>query len=156
VRVVSLALVEVVIAVGDFCRGLVDGRDLWRELLFVPSRVAVSIVLREVTVIGATLDVTRGLPIVHVNFLGYDEQSHRRGPHSAFAHWALKGIDQAIGRLWLAARRSTRRDYDIWIYGDHGQQHTKPYQFDTGRSIEQASSDGARSRGQGGGSVYDL
>jgi hypothetical protein len=49
------------------------------------------------------MDIQRGLPIVHINFLGYDEQSHRRGPDSKFAHWTLKGIDNAVKRLWHEA-----------------------------------------------------
>ena len=45
------------------------------------------------------IDATRGLPVIYLDFVGYDEQSHRRGPSSRFAHWSLKGIDGAIGRL---------------------------------------------------------
>ena len=70
------------------------------------------------------MDVARGLPIIHCNFLGYDEQAHRRGPGSNYAHWSLKGIDRAIKRIWKAARRSTRRDYQLWVFADHGQTYT--------------------------------
>ena len=67
------------------------------------------------------MDISRGLPIIHINFLGYDEQSHRRGPHSRFAHWTLKGIDDAIARLWRAANHAAWRHYEVWVYSDHGQ-----------------------------------
>ncbi|MEW6325279.1 MAG: endonuclease/exonuclease/phosphatase family protein [Nitrospirota bacterium] len=138
IRVGTLLLVETGLAVADFVRGVIAGQDLWKELKFVPSRVAVSILLRELVTIGATIDAVRGLPIVHLNYLGYDEQAHRRGPSSAFAHWTLKGIDDAIKRVWRAARRSSRRDYDIWIYSDHGQEQTSSYQAMHGRTVQEA------------------
>lgn len=126
-RVAGLAVVELGLAVFDFVRGTARGESVAKELKFIPMRIGVSIVLREFATIGARMDVARGLSIVHVNFLGYDEQSHRRGPDSAFAHWTLKGIDGAIGRIWRAAHRSGRRRYDVWIYSDHGQERTRAY-----------------------------
>jgi endonuclease/exonuclease/phosphatase family metal-dependent hydrolase len=141
VRIATLALVETGLAIVDFLRGIIAGRDLWKELKFVPSRVAVTIVLRELVTIGAMADAARGLPVVHLNLLGYDEQAHRRGPSSAFAHWTLKGIDDAIARVWRAARRSARREYDVWIYSDHGQQRTIPYPEIHGRTVAEAVAD---------------
>ena len=138
VRIAGLTLLEFALAISDMFRGLIEGQDLAKELKFVPSRVLVSIVGRELVTIGATLDVARGLPIVHLNFLGYDEQAHRRGPSSAFAHWSLKGIDRCIRQIWLAARRSPRRDYDVWIYADHGQEETIPYPLAAGRPLRAA------------------
>ena len=73
VRIMVLALVETALAIVDFFRGIIAGRDLWKELKFVPSRVAVAIVLRELVTIGAMADTTRGLPVIHLNLLGYDE-----------------------------------------------------------------------------------
>ena len=78
------------------------------------------------------------MPIIHLNFLGYDEQAHRRGPSSRFAHWTLKGIDDAVKRIWIAAHRSNRRDYDVWIFSDHGQADTKPYPVEMGETVDQA------------------
>ena len=118
--------------------GLIAGEDLWQELKFVPTRVGICILLRELVTIGASIDAARGLPVIHLNFLGYDEQAHRRGPNSAFAHWSLKGIDAAIKRIWNAAHRSSRRDYRVWIYSDHGQESTVPYPVVGGQTIHQA------------------
>ena len=138
VRVLALMLLEFVIAIYDVLQGTAALSELWKEIKFIPSRVGVSVLLREFVTIGASIDVTRGLPVVQVNFLGYDEQSHRRGPSSAFAHWSLKGIDDAIERIFTAARRSQRRDYDLWIYSDHGQEHTLPYEYEHGRTLQEA------------------
>ena len=108
------------------------------EFKFIPLRVFLCILLRELITLGAIVDVTRGLPIIHLNFLGYDEQAHRRGPGSQTAHWALKGIDKAISRIYSAALHSTRRHYDVWVYSDHGQEATIPYVGYYGKSVEQA------------------
>jgi hypothetical protein len=125
-RVAVLLLMELGLALFDFVRGLVGGQDFFKELKFIPTRVAISILLRELCVIGGKIDISRGLPIIHINFLGYDEQSHRRGPRSLFAHWTLKGIDDAVARLWRAANHSAWRHYEVWIYSDHGQAGSGP------------------------------
>lgn len=138
VRIAVLLLLELVLAVQDMLRGLFNGYDFIKELKFVPTRVAISILLRELVTIGAKIDVARGLPVIHLNLLGYDEQAHRRGPSSLFAHWTLKGIDDAIARIWRAAQRSSHRQYDVWVYSDHGQEEVKPYHLLHGRSIKDA------------------
>lgn len=139
-RAGALVAVEVALAFSDALTGVIAGQDLIKELRFVLTRVAICVLLRELVTIGAKIDVARGLPIVHVNYLGYDEQAHRRGPGSAFAHWALKGIDDSIARVARAAKRSARREYDVWIYSDHGQEACVPYAALTGRSLEDAVS----------------
>ncbi|MDX1678733.1 endonuclease/exonuclease/phosphatase family protein [Arsukibacterium sp.] len=137
-RIVGLFFLELGLAIVDFCRGLIKGQDFFSELKFIPARVAVSIVLRELCVIGGKMDIARGLPVVHLNLLGYDEQSHRRGPSSLFAHWTLKGIDDSIARLWRAAHRSQWRSYQVWIYSDHGQAKVTPYHLLQGYPLQQA------------------
>ena len=141
IRVVTLILLELIIAVGDCIKGLTAGHDFLKELIFIPTRVAICILLRELIVFGAQIDIARGVPVVQVNFLGYDEQSHRRGPSSLFAHWTLKGIDDAIQRLWNTANRSDLRDYDLWIYSDHGQEDVISYEKLHGKSVHTALND---------------
>ncbi len=121
IRLIALLLLETFIALYDLVRGFLRGHSLWREFVFLFGRVFVCIGLRELITLGAKVDLARGLPIIHVNFLGYDEQSHRRGPGSRFAHWTLQGIDRSIRHLHRAARRSEGRDYEVWIFSDHGQ-----------------------------------
>ena len=140
-RTASLLVVEFVLALIDSVRGVIQGQDFWREVMFIPTRVAVTILMRELCTFGVKIDIARGLPVVYVNFLGYDEQSHRRGPSSAFAHWTLKGIDDAIARIWRAAHRSERRHYDVWIFSDHGQEHAEPYVDRHGRTLGEALSE---------------
>lgn len=138
IRTLVLLFLEAIIAIFDFFVGFIEGKSFLKELSFIPTRVAICILLRELVTIGTKIDIARGLPIIHLNFLGYDEQAHRRGPSSKFSHWALKGIDDCIKRIWHATNHSARRHYDIWIYSDHGQEDVIPYQKIHGMSSEQA------------------
>ena len=137
-RIFGHALIEALAALVDFVNQRGTGGELGAELRFVPTRVLVTAAMREIVTAGAAIDAERGLPIIHLNFLGYDEHAHRRGPHSHFARWTLRGIDKSIQRVWLAAHRSTARDYQIWIYSDHGQETVIPYPQEYGRSVSEA------------------
>ncbi|MEO7677366.1 MAG: endonuclease/exonuclease/phosphatase family protein [Verrucomicrobiota bacterium] len=140
IRLVSLTFIEFFVALWDLFCGVFRGENLFKEVKFLFIRIIVCIGLREFITIGAKVDLARGLPIIHANFLGYDEQSHRRGPSSLFAHWSLKGIDDAIRRLYRESRRSTRRDYQVWIFSDHGQEATRSFEEKSPDGIEQAIS----------------
>lgn len=138
IRGFLLGSVETLLAAFDALRGIGGGKESWPELQFISTRIGPVFLLRELVVMGACIDAARGLPIVHLNFVGYDDHAHRRGPRSGFATWPLKGIDDAIKRVWYAAHRSRRRDYDVWIYSDHGQEKTVPYPHTAGRTLAQA------------------
>ncbi len=137
-RMIFLSMVEVLLAAGDFFRGLFVDENLWRELLTIPARVFIGIMLREYIRFRVLLDIEEGARVIHANFLGYDEQAHRRGPSSAFAHWALRGIDRAIRDIHRAANRAESCDYEFIIYSDHGQEETDPYPKRHGRLLETA------------------
>lgn len=127
VRIAWLLLVEFFVAIGDAARAIGSGRNLRRETMLMISRVFVGVGLRELLTISGQIDVTRGLPIVHINFVGYDEEAHVRGPGSRLAHYSLRGIDRAIKHIARAAARSRRRDYAVWIFSDHGQEATRAF-----------------------------
>jgi endonuclease/exonuclease/phosphatase family metal-dependent hydrolase/glycosyltransferase involved in cell wall biosynthesis len=138
IRAFLLGLWEVLLSSADAIYGVLRRRHVQAEFRMIPSRVAVGVLLRDFITIGAKMDVARGLPIVFCNFLGYDEQAHRRGPASNYAHWSLRGIDRAIKRIWKAARRSVRRDYQLWVFADHGQMYTEIFEEVNGRSLKDA------------------
>jgi endonuclease/exonuclease/phosphatase family metal-dependent hydrolase len=129
---------------GETLRGAVDlarhlrGEDLGSEVKFAQSRVLISVVLRELCVFGASVDLARGTPIVHLNLLGYDEYAHRRGPDSAPARRGVRPVDAAVRRLARRAERSAHRHYDVWVMSDHGQERTRPYAQRNGRSVRAA------------------
>ncbi|HEY8996137.1 MAG TPA: endonuclease/exonuclease/phosphatase family protein [Lacunisphaera sp.] len=136
-RITALLLLETGIGLWDALGGIRRGQPVGHELLVVASRVFVAIGLRELVTMGAAVDLARGLPIIHVNFLGYDEQAHGRGPGSLFAHWSLQGIDRSIKALYRAAHRSSRRDYAVWIMSDHGQERTRSFATEYPGGIEE-------------------
>lgn len=136
IRVLGLMALEVFLATFGFFRGIFSGKRFWQELIMIPARVVVVVLLRSLVTIGTCYDSARGQPIIHLNLLGYDEQAHRRGPGSRFAHWALRGIDREIKRIWYSAHHGAGREYDIWIFSDHGQEETRPYEFDSGELIQ--------------------
>jgi endonuclease/exonuclease/phosphatase family metal-dependent hydrolase len=138
VRTFFLLIIEFVVALFECIRGILKGRILTEEFRFVGLRVAVCVFLRELIVAGACIDIMRGLPVIHLNFLGYDEQAHCRGPGSSFAHWALEGIDDSIERINNVIHQSPYRQYDLWVYSDHGQDETVPYMVKHHQTIEEA------------------
>jgi endonuclease/exonuclease/phosphatase family metal-dependent hydrolase len=138
VRGVGLALLELFIAIGDIIGGGIGRGNLLDELRFVPSRVGICVSAREAIRFRVLLDIARGIRVIHANFLGYDEQAHRRGPDSDFAHWTLKGIDRAIRDIHRAADGTPLVSYEVLIYSDHGQERSTPYEEIHGRPVEQA------------------
>jgi len=138
IRTLFLVFIEFLLAVFECIRGMLKGRLFFRELELIWQRSLVCVFLREFITAGVCIDIMRGLPIIHVNFLGYDEQAHGRGPSSTFAHWSLRGIDEAIKRIYNVINESPFRQYDLWVYSDHGQAKTTPYFVKYGRSIEEA------------------
>ena len=138
IRTFFLLVIEVLIASFECIRGTLKGRSFMRELELIWLRVLICISLREFVTAGASMDIRRGLPIIHLNFFGYDEQAHCRGPSSRFAHWSLQGVDDAIRRIERAIKQSPYREYDLWIYSDHGQDKTVPYLIKNGCTLEEA------------------
>jgi endonuclease/exonuclease/phosphatase family metal-dependent hydrolase len=110
----------------------------WGEIKFIPRHLVASVLLRESTAIAAESDCIRGVERIHVNFLGYDDVSHHAGPDSSISRRMLRDIDRTIQRLWHAAHASCRRNYQVWILADHGQEATVPYEKEFGRPLAEA------------------
>ncbi len=137
IRTFFLFIVELVIGFYESIRGILKGEKFLFELQFILTRVFICVLLREMVILGAKVDIARGLPVIHLNFFGYDEQSHRRGPSSKFAHWSLRGIDDGISRICKESRSADRRDYDVWVYSDHGQEDTIPYGAEHEKTVQE-------------------
>ncbi len=138
IKTFLLLIIEFFVAIFECIKGTISGRIFSEELRFVWLRVLVCVFLREVMVAGVCIDIMRGHPVIHLNFLGYDEQAHCRGPFSRYAHWALKGIDNCIRRIDRTTKQTEFRQYDLWVYSDHGQERTTPYFIEYGITIEDA------------------
>lgn len=138
VRMLVLTLWEIILGIVDFGRGILKGENFKKEIKFIYLRALICILLRELVTLGTKIDIARGLPIIHLNLLGYDELAHNRGPSSASAHWSLQGIDRAIEKIYRKALHSPHRSYDVWIYSDHGQEDTVSYAVEYKRSVQEA------------------
>jgi hypothetical protein len=135
-RLLMRFLLELGIALYDFqrwCRKIGSTRFEWR---FLYMRLFVSVVLRDVSTYGAIVDILRGVPVIYVDFLGYDEYAHRRGPDSEMALYNLVGIDRSIARIHRAASSVRDYGYELYVFSDHGQSATIPFEQVTGRDLE--------------------
>ncbi|MFO7820932.1 MAG: endonuclease/exonuclease/phosphatase family protein [Lentisphaeria bacterium] len=134
-RIAGLMILETGLALHDCVRGIFGRHHIVPELKFALSRIGICILLRELIRFMVKADIARGLPIIHANFLGYDEQAHRRGPDSAFAHWSLKGIDGTIKDIFSTAMRAHNREYHVLVMSDHGQETAVSYNRRAGEPI---------------------
>jgi Type I phosphodiesterase / nucleotide pyrophosphatase len=134
-RLLARFALELGVAVWDFarwCRRIRTTRFEWR---FLYMRLVVSVIMRDVAAQGAVVDVLRGVPVVYIDFLGYDEYAHRRGPDSEMALYNLRGIDAAIARVVRATRAVPEYGYDVFVLSDHGQSAVTPFERVVGRDL---------------------
>jgi endonuclease/exonuclease/phosphatase family metal-dependent hydrolase len=145
IRFVGLFMWEHISGLWGLLHGVLSrGEPIVRELGLIVSRIFIGTGLREITTIGAGIDLARGLPIIHTNFLMYDERSHHRNPGAAFSHRGLRWVDRAIRRLYREAMRSAGRDYQVWIFSDHGQETTRSYVEEYKKSLGDVVLEGLR------------
>lgn len=155
-KVASRFVLELGVGLWDFlrwCRRIRSTRFEWR---FLYMRLFVSVVMRDVSTQGAVLDILRGVPRIFVDYLGYDEYAHRRGPDSELALYNLGGIDAAIGRILAAVRAAPEYNYDVFVFSDHGQLATTPFSRVVGRELCELVLDHARAAVAGSLRSHDI
>jgi hypothetical protein len=136
-RVASRFMLELAVGVWDFvrwCRRTGSTRFEWR---FLYMRLFVSVVMRDVSTQGAIVDIVRGVPRIFIDYLGYDEYAHRRGPDSELALYNLEGIDAAVAKILRAVESVPEYGYDVYLLSDHGQSVTTPFARVVGRELGQ-------------------
>ena len=151
-RVASRFLLELGVGLWDFvrwCRRIRSTRFEWR---FLYMRLFVSVVMRDVSTQGAIVDMLRGVPRIFLDYLGYDEYAHRRGPDAELALYNLQGIDRAIGKIVRAVRAVPEYGYDIYVFSDHGQSATTPFERVVGRELHRLRARARARRGVAGAS----
>ena len=137
-RVLAYSALEFVLAVTDFFRGIFTARHIRKEFTFILARIFACIVLRELIRFRVKMDIARGVSVISANLIGYDEQAHRRGPDSRFAHWTLRGIDDVIRDIYTTAVKADGSRYRILIYSDHGQEPVESFADRFGKSVRHA------------------
>ncbi len=122
--------------------GLVDGARwsialgrLRHEPRFLVHRLLIGAVLRELAVQNVLVDVARGVPAVFVDFLGFDETAHRRGPDSAAAMRELERADLALAAIFAGAESLPGLGYDVYVISDHGNVATQPFEALAGATL---------------------
>jgi hypothetical protein len=126
----------------EVAAGLVDGLR-WsialgrvkHEPRFLAHRVLFGAVLRELAVQGILVDLSRGIPIVFVDFLAYDETAHRRGPDADAALRCLASIDAALAVIFAAADAVPELGYEVHVLSDHGHVPTLPFESLAGATL---------------------
>ena len=133
-RLAFLGVVELVLGVYDSVKWYLKKGTVRHEVEFIANRLALTVIGREIITLGAAIDIHRGVPAIYLNYLGYDENSHLRGPDSSVARWTLLGIDRCIRRVH-AATQSAPRQYDLFILSDHGQCAVTPFELVEGAPL---------------------
>jgi hypothetical protein len=134
-RLVSRFLLELGVGAVDFLRWCTRLRTTRFEWRFLYMRLFVSVIMRDVSTQGALLDVLRGVPVIYVDYLGYDEYAHRRGPDAEMALFNLRGVDHCIERIRRAANAVPEYGYQLYVFSDHGHSATVPFERVTGQTL---------------------
>lgn len=119
----------------EVAAGLVDGLR-WsiavgrvkNEPRFLLHRVLIGGILRELAVQSVLVDLSRGIPAIYVDFMGYDETAHRRGPGARAALRHLASADAALATIFAAAEAVPELRYDVYVLSDHGHVATRPFE----------------------------
>jgi hypothetical protein len=97
-----------------------------RGFVFAVQRAATTALLHDLTVALVSEQLTRGAPVVFVDFLDYDEVAHHAGPSRPESMRTLDGLDRLM-RFFTDVIRETGRDYEIALVSDHGQAQGTPF-----------------------------
>jgi type I phosphodiesterase/nucleotide pyrophosphatase len=97
--------------------------------------VLIGRILRELAVQSLLVDVSRGTPAMYVDFIGYDETAHRRGPDAPASMRHLSSADAALATLFAAAEAAPELGYDVYVFSDHGHVATRPFESLEGLSL---------------------
>jgi hypothetical protein len=119
----------------DVGHGVVDGLR-WslalgratHEARFLLHRVVVGAFLRQLAVQGILVDLSRGVPVIYVDFLAFDETAHRRGPGSRAALRCLSAVDEALAAILAATDAVPELGYEVHVLSDHGHVRTRPFE----------------------------
>jgi uncharacterized membrane protein YvlD (DUF360 family) len=106
-----------------------------RNIRFSFLRAIGTAFLRESSTFFLIEDLVRGIPVVYVNYIGYDIVSHHSGPHTFDAISTLSAIDRQIWKINRAITHKAARQYDIIVMSDHGQSRSIPFSMLYGQTL---------------------
>lgn len=101
---------------------------------YVPLRAVTNVLLRDLTTSIVAGSLERGVPVVAVDLVDYDEIAHHAGPTRPESLRALEGLDGVLGTLERVLPWAPRA-YQVVVLSDHGQTLGAPYEQVAGRSL---------------------
>lgn len=110
---------------------------------FVLLRGLTTVVLRDLNVAIVADQLTRGTPVVFVDFVDYDEVAHHAGPTRPESLRTLENLDRVLAFLDQLTREVGRR-YEIALVSDHGQAQGSTFLQLTGHTLDDLVQDLAR------------
>jgi hypothetical protein len=124
---------EVARAAWDMARFVNSERTIQHEWDFLAMRLLHATLFEEVMTHHVLADLAAGAPFVYLDYIAYDEASHRRGPDHPVPFEQLARIDTRVARLLAAA---DQHGYEVMLVSDHGQASCTPFDRACGRSLE--------------------
>jgi len=92
--------------------------------------------LRDLSFFWLKQDISRGVPIIYSNFVGYDDVAHYSDPDAYEAQVTLAAFDRRLRRLRRRALHHKYLNYELVVLSDHGQTRSIPYRLLYGEKIE--------------------
>jgi uncharacterized membrane protein YvlD (DUF360 family) len=137
-RTFALGIVELLREFGEARRQRLRGVEprIARAWPYPMLRVAACVLLRDLSVGLVLEDMYRGVPVIYVDLVGYDEVAHHAGPERPEALDALAEVDRQVGILARAAR-STPRRYHLVVLSDHGQSQGATFRQRFGETLDE-------------------
>ena len=138
-----LFLSSLLLTIGEMVKELYQGRRqrtrgveprIPRTGAYVLLRGVTNVLLRRLNLSVVAEQMSRGRPIVYVDFVDYDEIAHHAGPERPESMDAVEGLDTVLGHLQHVAS-SVETAYELVVVSDHGQSLGQTFEQLTGQSL---------------------
>lgn len=134
-RMILSMFIELFVELKEYIVQIIRKEIKRSETPFIPIRLITNVLLREISTILAEVDIYRGVDSIYIDYVGYDELAHHRGPFSISSLLTLYSIDRDIKKLFKAIKKSGNK-YEVYILSDHGQVPTIPFDKVSGQTFE--------------------
>lgn len=101
---------------------------------YVVLRGITNVLLRDLATSLAAEQLVRGVPVLYLSLVDYDEIAHHAGPTRPESLRSLEGLDRVLGTL-DRVREVAPRDYRVVVLSDHGQTLGPTFEQVTGSSL---------------------
>ncbi|NUS50968.1 MAG: phosphodiesterase, partial [Nocardioidaceae bacterium] len=138
-----LFLSSLLLTFGEMVKELYQGRRqrvrgveprISRTGAYVLLRGVTNVLLRRLNLSLVAEQMSRGRPVIYVDFVDYDEIAHHAGPERPESMAAVEGLDTVLGHLQHVAG-SVETVYELVVLSDHGQSLGQTFEQLTGQSL---------------------